>query len=64
MTKWKEDLEGMMSDKTLLAYDLLREAPLHLQEVNLPITQLEDVVALFDTVRETGCYLPQAILLY
>lgn len=58
MTKWKEDLEGMMSDKTLLAYDLLREAPLHLREVNLPITQLEDVVALFDTVRETACYLP------
>ena len=57
MAKWREDLEGIMSDKTLLAYDLLRDAPVHLREMSLPITQLEDVIALFDTVRAPGCYL-------
>ena len=64
MAKWREDLEGIMSDKTLLAYDLLRDAPVHLREMSLPITQLEDVIALFDTVRAPGCYLAQAMMLY
>ena len=58
-------MASALSDKSFLAYDLLREAPMHLREGSLPITELEDVVALFDTTKcNSGGYLPQAIMLY
>ena len=53
-----------MSDRSFLVYDLLREAPLHLRNASLPITELEDVIALFDTAQGSADFLPQAILLY
>ena len=43
---------------------MLREAPPHLRSKKLPLTDLEDVIALFDTPNVNTSYLPQAILLY
>jgi len=53
----------MLADKSLLFYDMLRLAPIHLREATLPITTLEDVLSLFDASEE-GSYLPQAVLMY
>ena len=53
----------MLSDKSLLLYDMLRLAPIHFHESVLPLTTLEDVLSLFDAAEEDS-YLAQAVMIY
>ena len=50
-------------DRTMLIYDLLREAPCHLREGKLPVASLEDVIDLVDSA-DAGSMLPRAVLAY
>ena len=57
MNKMQPDLAKIMTPKSPLLKDLLRLAPSNLRDGTLPLTQLEDVVSLFDAAEE-GSYLP------
>ena len=57
MNKMQPDLAKIMTPKNPLLKDLLRLAPSNLRDGTLPLTNLEDVVSLFDAAEE-GSYLP------
>jgi hypothetical protein len=57
------ELASVMVDKRALFHDLLRLAPVHLREQRMPLTSLEDVIALFDAADEDS-QLPEAVLMY
>ena len=63
MNKMQPDLAKIMTPKSPLLKDLLRLAPSNLRDGTLPLTNLEDVVSLFDAAEE-GSFLPQALLMY
>ena len=65
MAKHRDDLRVLMADKSLLLHELLRQAPLFLREpAKLPLSSLEDVVALFDQPQTAPFFLPYAVILY
>ena len=65
MGQASDDLEVIMSKKSLLLAELLRESPLHLRESKTALTSLEDIVTLFDAAQgPSDSFLPQAVLLY
>ena len=53
----------LRKDSTLLYKDMLRLAPVHLRELGDPITNVEDIVCLFDAA-ERNSFLPHGVLAY
>ena len=62
MTREQSKMSELLDEKASpLLYNLLREAPAHLQNsARMPLTSLEDVITLFDAQGENkdSSYLP------